>query len=70
LYFNRALALSKLKKYQDAISDCTEALDRDPSYVKVRPRLVFLWSLAVFALLGVGFLRVGVVDLALEINGA
>lgn len=34
LYFNRALALGKLKKYEEAVADCTEALDRDASYVK------------------------------------
>jgi DnaJ family protein C protein 7 len=34
LYCNRALVNSKLKKYDDCITDCTKALDLDPTYIK------------------------------------
>ncbi|KAI9698892.1 MAG: hypothetical protein M1820_007313 [Bogoriella megaspora] len=33
---NRAMCLSKLKKYKEAIADCTRALELDPSYTKAR----------------------------------
>lgn len=34
LYANRAAALSKLSKNQEAVDDCTRALELDPSYLK------------------------------------
>ncbi|KAF6215013.1 hypothetical protein GE061_009761 [Apolygus lucorum] len=34
LYFNRALVLSKLKKMDESIADCSEALKLDPNYLK------------------------------------
>ena len=33
---NRAMCLTKLKKYKEAIADCTRALELDPSYTKAR----------------------------------
>lgn len=33
---NRAMCLTKLKKFKEAIADCTRALELDPSYTKAR----------------------------------
>jgi DnaJ family protein C protein 7 len=35
LYSNRATALSKMSKYEEAIEDCDKALDLDPKFFKV-----------------------------------
>ncbi|XP_018333293.1 dnaJ homolog subfamily C member 7 isoform X2 [Agrilus planipennis] len=34
LYFNRAIVLSRLRKFEDAVADCTMALDLDDTYLK------------------------------------
>jgi len=34
LYTNRATALSKLRRNEDAVEDCTKAIDADPSFTK------------------------------------
>ena len=34
LYCNRALVNSKLKKYDECVNDCTEAIELDPTYIK------------------------------------
>lgn len=38
LHFNRATVLSKLNKLQEAIADCTAALNLDESYLKVKKK--------------------------------
>eukprot|EP00039_Didymoeca_costata_P026882 m.16911 g.16911 ORF g.16911 m.16911 type:complete len:498 (+) comp5836_c0_seq2:186-1679(+) len=34
LYYNKAIALSKLRRNEEALRDCNKALELDPSYVK------------------------------------
>ena len=34
LFFNRSTASFKLKKYEDAVKDCTMAIYHDPEYIK------------------------------------
>lgn len=36
VYLNRATSLSKLKKYEEAIKDCTKALHFNPQYLKAK----------------------------------
>lgn len=38
LYFNRATVAAKLKKFQDSVSDCNEALKLDDKYLKALVR--------------------------------
>lgn len=40
LYFNRTLTLMKLERWQEALSDCSRALELDPHYVKAMARRV------------------------------
>ncbi|KAL1932404.1 hypothetical protein VTP01DRAFT_9460 [Rhizomucor pusillus] len=38
LYSNRAAVLQKLKKFEEALSDCNKALELDPDFIKVYSR--------------------------------